>query len=126
MKIEISHGELIDKLSILEIKSKKITNKSKIENINKELKYLKDICLDLLAIDVVKNLYYQLIEINNKLWTIEDSIREKEKQKKFDQEFIELARQVYFTNDYRAYIKKNINIITKSNFIEEKSYYEQY
>lgn len=125
MKVEISNGDLIDKLTILEIKFKKVQSQSKIENISRELKYLQTICSDLLLVDGIQNLYSELIDINNKLWIIEDHIRQKEKQKIFDQEFIELARQVYFTNDHRAQIKKDINMITESNFIEEKSY-EQY
>jgi len=124
MKVEISNGDLIDKLTILEIKFKKIQSQSKIENISRELKYLQTICYHLLLVDGIQNLYSELIDINNKLWTIEDKIRQKEKQKIFDQEFIELARQVYFTNDHRAQIKKDINMITESNFIEEKSYEE--
>lgn len=125
MKIEISNGELIDKVIILEIKFQKIQNQSQIENIDRELKYLHAECSDLLLIEGMKNLYSELVDINNKLWLIEDSIRQKEKQKLFDQEFIELARQVYFTNDRRAQIKKQINVTTKSNFIEEK-FYETY
>lgn len=125
MKVEISNGDLIDKLTILEIKFKKVQSQPKIENISRELKYLQTICSDLLLVDGIQNLYSELIDINNKLWIIEDHIRQKEKQKIFDQEFIELARQVYFTNDHRAQIKKDINMITESNFIEEKSY-EQY
>ena len=72
MKVEISNGDLIDKLTILEIKFKKVQSQSKIENISRELQYLQTICSDLLLVDGVQNLYSELIDINNKLWTIED------------------------------------------------------
>lgn len=122
MKIDVSDGEILDKISILQIKSKKITDKNKLSNIHKELNYLLDICNDLFKYIDISKLYNQLFDTNNKLWEVEDKIREKERQKLFDQEFIHLARQVYFTNDLRSEIKKQINITTQSNFIEEKSY----
>lgn len=122
MQIEVSDAEILDKLSILEIKYKYITQKNKLINISKELNYLKNISEKLISIEPIKDLYIQLKNINEQLWNIEDSIRKKEKIGIFDQEFIELARKVYIINDHRSEIKKTINIINKSNFIEEKSY----
>lgn len=116
---EISAGELIDKISILEIKSEKIKDQIKLEHINKE-KYI------LLKESEKLNLYQKWLEkikeVNLKLWKIEDSIREKERKKEFDQEFIELARSVYFINDQRFNIKNEINSFYRSNIIEQKSY----
>tara|TARA_B100001059_G_scaffold48936_1_gene41997 strand:+ start:4232 stop:4603 length:372 start_codon:yes stop_codon:yes gene_type:complete len=119
MKIEVSNGEILDKLSILEIKNNKIKDENKLKNIKKEYYYLKNISKEL---DYSPKLYDELLDINNKLWDIEDNIRVKEKEAIFDKEFIELARSVYVTNDKRCEIKKQININSKSNFIEEKSY----
>lgn len=119
MKIEVSNGEILDKLSILEIKNNKIKDENKLKNIKKEYYYLKNISKEL---DYSPKLYDALLDINNKLWDIEDNIRVKEKEAIFDKEFIELARSVYVTNDKRCEIKKQININSKSNFIEEKSY----
>jgi hypothetical protein len=118
MKIEVSNGEILDKMSILEIKMNKIKDE-KIINIQKEYNYLKDISKEL-SYDIKS--YNALLDINNKLWNIEDNIREKERNDDFDSEFISLARSVYFTNDKRCEIKRQININSKSNFVEEKSY----
>jgi len=125
MNIQISNAEILDKLSILEIKLNKIKDKNKLINIIKELEYIQNNCMYLLKNPLIYNLYQDLQKTNKILWNIENKIRLKEKEKKFDQEFISLARSVYITNDKRAKIKKNINLITESNFIEEKSY-EQY
>jgi len=125
MNIQISNAEILDKLSILEIKLNKIKDKNKLINIIKELEFIQDNCMYLLKNPLIYNLYQDLQKTNKILWNIENKIRLKEKEKKFDQEFISLARSVYITNDKRAKIKKNINLITESNFIEEKSY-EQY
>lgn len=122
MKIEISNGEILDKLTILEIKSNYIKETDKLSNIIKELEYIKQQCLHLLDNIQIKQFYFALKIINKELWNIEDHIRLKEKQKIFDKEFIELARSVYITNDKRAAIKKDINILSESSFIEEKSY----
>jgi len=121
MKIEVSNGEILDRLSILDIKKEKIKDKNKLKNIRFEWDYLKT-CAAEITCDY--SLYDKLFHINEKLWVIEDAIREKEKKKEFDEEFIELARSVYFTNDQRSEIKKKINLETKSQFIEEKSYEE--
>lgn len=125
MNIEISNGDLIDKLTILEIKKDYITDKIKLQNIYKEYEYIKNYTTELLKYKTIYLLYTKLKQINLQLWQIEDHIRIKEKNKIFDQEFIDLARKVYMTNDERANIKKQINIDSNSSFIEEKSY-EQY
>jgi len=122
MLIEISNGELLDKLSILNIKLSKITDPKKLDNIKNEYSYLADLCSSVLKEENITELYAELYDINLSLWTIEDKIRIKEKLSEFDDEFIELARLVYKTNDKRAQIKKQINIDTKSLFVEEKSY----
>ncbi len=123
IKIEISVGELLDKITILEIKAERITDKEKLNNINKEKKVLMDIWNDsTYSKSDLKAEKQQLKEINEALWEIEDDIRDKEKAKQFDERFIELARSVYFTNDKRAAIKKVINEKTGSELTEEKSY----
>lgn len=119
MKIEVSNGEILDKLSILEIKCNKILDTSKNLMVLKEYNYLKDISS---KINFNNNLYSELLKINNNLWEIEDKIREKEYKQEFDEEFIKLARSVYFTNDKRSQIKLQINQSTNSDFIEIKSY----
>jgi|TARA_B100001142_G_scaffold306021_1_gene335484 hypothetical protein len=124
MKIEISNGELLDKLSILEIKKKNITDSIKLVNIKNEFDELEPLA-NILFNDFspkINDLYSKLSQINNELWVIEDEVREYEKNKNFNSKFIELARSVYFTNDKRSVIKKEINILTKSGLIEEKSY----
>lgn len=121
MRIEVSHGEIVDKLSILNIKKDNIINEVKLVNINKEYLYLHEIVFSDLNISYDDD-YLRLLEVNKKLWDIEDKIRDKERNKEFDEEFIELARSVYHTNDIRANIKKEINIKYGSQFVEEKSY----
>ena len=116
----ISIGELIDKITILEIKKIYMTG-IKLKNINKEMKLLKNILQDKnldINIDLIKNLK----NINKKLWEIEDNIRIKESNQEFDEEFIKLARSVYIENDKRASIKKEINQKYNSDLVEEKSY----
>ena len=116
----ISIGELIDKITILEIKQIYMTG-IKLKNINKEVKLLKDILQDKnleINIELIKNLK----KINKKLWEIEDNIRIKESNQEFDEEFIKLARSVYIENDKRASIKKDINQKYNSDLVEEKSY----
>ena len=118
--VPISLGELIDKITILEIKQIHMTG-IKLKNVDKELKLLKNILQDTnLEIDI--DLINNLKEVNNNLWEIEDNIRLKESNQEFDKEFIELARSVYKENDRRASIKKEINQIYNSELIEEKSY----
>ena len=118
----ISIGELIDKITILEIKKNKLQN-SKLKNVLKELSYLRKL-MEKHKIEITNDLYAQLKEINLTLWDIEDQIRIKEKNKEFDNNFIELARSVYFKNDKRAEIKKSINKLSNSEITEEKFYSE--
>ena len=123
MKVEVSNGEIVDKISILLIKMEKMKDSNKINNVDKELKQLLPY-LDEIGINVEDELFKKLKKMNLKLWDIEDKLRKLESQKKFNNEFIELARQVYYTNDLRCVIKKEINIKTKSELIEEKFYNE--
>ena len=120
---EISAGELIDKITILNIKKEKITNNEKLVEIEKELKSLKDTFNKKIIPDnSLLELMEQLKKINLKLWDIEDGKRNAEKNKKFDERFIELARNVYKFNDERAKIKLKINNLLGSNIKEVKSY----
>ena len=118
----ISLGELVDKISILIIKDKNIDDLNKKNHVNKELSFLKDTLKKYLKEEEIKDYLDELIEINSKLWAIEDDIRDCERNKLFDQKFIDLARSVYFTNDIRAEIKSKINKNFGSEFIEVKSY----
>lgn len=122
MKVEISNGELLDKFSILEIKMGNIADPAKLTNIENEYKELTSDCTDLLRNSTISSLYAELKSINQKLWVVEDDIRECERSKDFGQEFISLAREVYFTNDDRARVKKEINLASGSSLVEEKSY----
>lgn len=118
----ISIGELIDKITILEIKKTKTLDVNKLKNILIELGQLNRL-LDQLSIPaVVETLKVQLRNINSELWIIEDSKRQCEKEQRFDKSFIELARKVYLKNDQRAAIKRNINELTNSAIVEEKIY----
>jgi len=117
--IEVSIGELLDKLSILEIKSQKIKDSDKLIHVNKEKKYL----LSMITDEMIQNKYYQyLLQTNQDLWDIEDKIREFELDKNFKDEFIQLARSVYRENDKRFYYKNKLNNIFETNFKEVKSY----
>ena len=120
MKVEISIGELLDKLSILTIKSKRIKDEAKLKNINAELEELRTSFT--IEGSELGELFNELVDVNEQLWIIEDKLRQKEREKIFDDEFISLARSVYFTNDKRSEIKKAINKKTNSYIIEEKSY----
>ena len=122
MKVEISNGELLDKFSILEIKMGNITDPSKLTNVENEYRELTSDCTDLLRNSAISSLYAELKSVNQRLWIIEDDIRECERRKDFGQEFISLAREVYFTNDDRARVKKEINLASGSSLVEEKSY----
>jgi hypothetical protein len=122
MIVEVSIGEAVDKATILSIKSEKIKDSSKLININKELSYLLDILERDYEITNTNELFVKLKSVNENLWVIEDSIRDKEFNKEFDSVFIELARSVYITNDERFNIKKTIDSVYGSNFSEEKSY----
>ena len=122
MKVEISNGELLDKFSILEIKMGNITDPSKLANIENEYRELTSDCTDLLRSSTISSLYAELKSINQKLWTVEDDIRDCERSKDFGPKFVSLAREVYFTNDDRARVKKEINLASGSSLVEEKSY----
>ena len=121
MKIEVSNGELADKVSILSIKLQKVQSKEKLANIQKEYEILVQ---DLKAISISEKDpdYMELLNTNLELWDIEDEIRKKEAHNEFDDEFIHLARSVYHKNDQRAAIKRRINLKTHSLLIEEKEY----
>lgn len=121
MKIEVSNGEIVDKITILQIKSERIQDEDKLINVNKELNYLLPILKDI-GIDTQHELFIELLNINKELWEIEDDIRLKEKYADFGNKFIEVARSVYITNDKRSIVKKEINNLTGSDFTEEKSY----
>ena len=118
--VPISIGELIDKITILEIKKDKLKS-LKLKNILKELSFLKAV-LEKNSIFIPDEIFLQLKSINLTLWDIEDKIRIKEKNKEFDNEFIELARSVYLNNDRRSETKKELNVMFNSEIIEEKSY----
>jgi len=120
MKIEVSIGEIVDKLSILQIKTEFIIDEEKLNNVKKEYDYLYDIVFNEMKIE--QSDFFDMVSINQELWKIEDDIRDKERAKEFDDEFIRLARAVYVTNDKRAEVKKVINIKYGSLFVEEKSY----
>ena len=120
---EISAGELLDKISILEIKLKKIEDKNNLEEIKKEYKILQKIQNSSIKFDdTIKELFDSIKKVNIKLWNVEDKLRVCEKNKDFGKNFIELAREVYFNNDKRSKIKSEINKILGSNIREVKQY----
>jgi hypothetical protein len=118
-RVPVSIGEYIDKITILAIKSRRITDKDKVQNVLRELNQL--VLLDSENI-IETDLYHELIRVNEDLWEVEDAIRVKEKNQQFDEEFIELARSVYRLNDRRADLKRQINLQYESELMEEKSY----
>lgn len=120
MKIEVSNGEIIDKLTIIQLKTERIKDKAKLKNLKKEFEELKKVCSSIMSTS--DPLYKALYEINSELWNIEDHIRDMERRKDFGDEFITTARSVYIKNDKRAELKKEINIRTSSGLTEEKSY----
>ena len=122
INVPISPGELLDKITILEIKSEQIKDKIKLTNINTELELLSKIWSKTARNEELLELKQELKENNQALWDIEDKIRIKEAKKEFDQVFIELARAVYVQNDKRAGTKKKINSLLGSKIVEEKSY----
>jgi len=123
IRVPVSPGEVLDKITILEIKSERMTDPAKLANVRTELSLLQETWARAVqADDVVRELHTQLKEINEALWEIEDDIRDKERAREFDQRFIELARSVYFTNDRRSEVKKKLNLHLGSQIIEEKSY----
>lgn len=123
IQVPVSPGEVLDKITILEIKSERISDPVKVANVRRELELLKASWLEAVPQDdTVKRLHAKLKSINEDLWVIEDDIRDKELAKEFDQTFIDLARSVYVTNDQRANAKKELNLYLGSEIVEEKSY----
>ena len=120
----ITLGELVDKISILIIKQKNITDETKLDHVKKEIDFLQKTLMNYVQQEEINNYLENLININSKLWNIEDDIRECERKKLFDQSFIDLARSVYFTNDERANVKNDINRTFGSELVEVKSYEE--
>ena len=118
----VSLGELVDKISILHIKNKNIKENEKLLLVKEELSLLQQTLNDHVNSDQIKPFLDSLIDINSKLWIIEDDIRDCERDKNFDQKFIDLARSVYFTNDKRSEIKLEINKKFGSKIVEVKSY----
>lgn len=123
IKVDVSLGELVDKISILRIKQKFITDQEKLGHVNKEEAVLTEI-LNALNLEGISPFLEELVEVNTKLWKIEDDIRDKERDKEFDEKFIELARAVYVTNDQRFDVKNRINSKFDSGLREVKSYQE--
>ena len=123
MHVPVSPGEVLDKITILEIKSERMTDPEKLANVRTELALLQDVWnSNIKDSETIRGLHAQLKEINEALWEIEDDIRAKERAREFDDRFIELARAVYVTNDRRSQVKKELNLHLGSDIIEEKSY----
>ena len=125
--IPMSPGELIDKITILEIKMERIDSIEKKANVEKELSLLNKVWNDAASENSdlysgIKTMCNDLKKVNETLWVIEDDLRDEEREKRFGERFVELARSVYFTNDKRAALKKDINLHLKSDIVEEKSY----
>lgn len=119
----VSFGELLDKITILEIKAKHISDAEKLKNVNHELSILTQTWQENVeSSSQLDDLKSQLTNVNQDLWNIEDAIRMKEMKKEFDDEFIQIARSVYFQNDKRATVKKEVNALLGSDLTEEKSY----
>ncbi len=121
--IPISPGELLDKITILEIKAERIADPAKVANVETELGMLRKVWADAVDADAeLDAMRTQLKAINERLWEIEDDIRDEERNRRFGERFIELARAVYVTNDERAAVKKRVNLQLDSAIVEEKSY----
>lgn len=121
--IEVSYGELIDKITILEIKAAKVSDPAKLANIRTELGLLERTWTShVQSSQQINELTDRLRVVNNKLWEVEDRLRDKERTRTFDEEFINLARSVYITNDSRAKIKRELNELLNSKLVEEKDY----
>ncbi len=123
IKVPVSPGELLDKITILRIKSARMRDASKLANVRTELEALERLwnASPYAAVDVASDVS-ALLAVNERLWAIEDDIRDKERAQTFDAEFVQLARAVYFENDERAAIKRRLNVQLGSSLIEEKSY----
>lgn len=123
ISVPVSFGELLDKIAILQIKSERIADPAKLANVRKELSALEQTWMAHPAAgDDIVRLRADLKAVNERLWQIEDDIRDKEKAQAFDEDFVKLARSVYFENDERARLKKEINVALGSSYVEEKSY----
>ena len=123
IQVPVSPGEVLDKITILEIKSERISDVGKLANVKRELELLQASWRQsVVEDDTVQRIHDELKTINEALWEIEDDIRDKERAKEFDQVFIGLARSVYVTNDQRANAKKELNTYLGSEIVEEKSY----
>ena len=123
IQVPVSHGELIDKITILEIKSRRITDPAKLANVRSELDLLNAVwTTDAASRTDIADERARLLAVNEALWEIEDAIRLKERAQAFDAAFIELARSVYVRNDERAAVKREINLKLGSQLVEEKSY----
>ncbi|NNE06770.1 MAG: hypothetical protein HKN15_13700 [Xanthomonadales bacterium] len=123
IQVPVSPGEVLDKITILEIKSERMTDPDKLANVRLELELLNQTwAASVQADETISSIHAQLKKINEALWEIEDDIRDKERLREFDEEFIRLARSVYFTNDKRAAAKKELNLHLGSAIVEEKSY----
>jgi chaperonin cofactor prefoldin len=121
--IPISPGELLDKITILQIKAKRIADPGKVANVKTELDMLSKVWSEAVEVDTeISALTAELKSVNEALWEIEDDIRDEERSKRFGERFIELARAVYVTNDERANAKKKVNLHLNSTIVEEKSY----
>jgi hypothetical protein len=122
ISIPVSIGEMIDKLSILQVKKNKVKDKTKLEFIDKEFELLYNFSSEYLNNPKTELIYHQLVSVNTNLWEIEDELRIMEKEKNFGDEFVSSARKVYFTNDERFRLKNEINLITESEIREVKEY----
>jgi len=123
IQVPVSPGEVLDKITILEIKSDRISDQEKVANVRRELELLDATWRQSVEQDATVNrIHDELKTINEALWEIEDDIRDKERAREFDERFIELARSVYVTNDQRANAKKELNVYLGSEIVEEKSY----
>lgn len=123
IEVPVSPGEVLDKITILEIKSERMDDPVKVANVRRELELLQATWQKAVPQDeTVRRLHAKLKSINEDLWVIEDDIRDKEFAREFDQRFIDLARSVYVTNDQRADAKKELNLYLGSEIVEEKSY----
>ena len=123
IQVPVSPGELLDKITILQIKSERIEDEAKLANVNRELEQLSSVWRQSVeSDDEIVALAAKLKSINEALWEIEDDIRDEERNKRFGERFIELARAVYVTNDERAEAKKQVNLHLNSSIVEEKSY----
>lgn len=122
ISVPVSIGEIIDKLSILQVKKTKIQDEKKLEYINTEFELLYNLASTYLNNSEIETIYHELVKVNSSLWDVEDNLRIFESEKKFDEEFITLARKVYFTNDERFRLKNQINLISNSEIREVKDY----